>query len=521
MSSFTPPNQGIALVDGADRQPSRAQRAMRQRTVLWRIHAWAALIATPFALVATLTGILYIFTPQIERQLHGHLDTVAVNLDTAVHSTAAPLPVRLPLDQLVQAALQQAPQGMALQSVITPARAQDTVRVVVRPLAATTHKADATHADHAAHQHGSTAGASSARIRDGNTGTAGTANASGSRMPAGQVFYVNPYNAQVLGSHAEMDRFSLWARRLHSSLLQGESWRWMIELAASWMLVMLLTGVWLWWPERSGLPVNGSENLPAQIAGTAATTRSQQRARWKVWHAWLGVALSLMSLVILVTGLTWSRYAGDQIRSLRDATGQAPPSAPKGLRSVPELGHTSAMTWEAIWQTAQRVAPSVSMQLRPPTNAQGVWRLAEFDRSQPTKRFNLVLDAYTGRILFYAGWSDQTVFSKSTAVGIPFHRGEFGLWNQAVLLVFGLGVLFSIVSGWVMFFRRRRFGLLGLPKLAPGAWRSLSPIGWMLALVLAVAMPLLALSGAVVALIELVWSRLQSKRAVLLSSSIS
>jgi hypothetical protein len=34
-----------------------------------------------------------------------------------------------------------------------------------------------------------------------------------------------------------MDRFSLWARRLHS-LLQGKTWRWMIELGASWMMVM-------------------------------------------------------------------------------------------------------------------------------------------------------------------------------------------------------------------------------------------------------------------------------------------
>ena len=161
------------------------------------------------------------------------------------------------------------------------------------------------------------------------------------------------------------------------------------------------------------------------------------------------------------------------------------------------------------------------MQLRPPTHAQGVWRLAEFDRSQPTKRFHLVLDAYTGRTLFYAGWEDQTVFSKSTAVGIPFHRGEFGLWNQAVLLIFGVGVLFSIVSGWVMFFQRRRLGLLGLPKLAPGAWRSLSPMAWVWTLVLAVAMPLLALSGAAVALIELVWAMWQSSQAAKASSLIS
>ncbi|MDB5747936.1 MAG: rane protein [Massilia sp.] len=60
--------------------------------------------------------------------------------------------------------------------------------------------------------------------------------------------FVNPYDAQVLGKQAPGDRFSEWARTLHSRLLQGEGWRWMIELAASWLFVMLLTGVVLWWP---------------------------------------------------------------------------------------------------------------------------------------------------------------------------------------------------------------------------------------------------------------------------------
>lgn len=474
---------------------SAAQITMRQRTVLWRIHAWAALIATPFALVATLTGILYIFSPQIEQQLHGHLDTVG-----ASHTSATPWPARRPLDELVQAALHHASQGMAVQSVITPVRAQDSVRVVVRPDA----PANAQRAEHAEHQHGGGSGAGAL------VGANAVANQGGARMPEGQVLYVNPYTAQVLGSHAEMDRFSLWARRLHSSLLQGDGWRWMVELAASAMMVMLLTGVLLWWPQRTLLPTDTTEKTPSPAT---AAPRIQRRARWKAWHGWMGVALSLMSLVILVTGLTWSRYAGDQIRTLRDATGQAPPSAPKGLRSVPEVGHMAAMPWEAIWQVAQRVAPDVSMQLRPPTGAQGVWRLGEFDRSQPTKRFNLVLDAYTGRTLFYAGWDEQTVFSKSTAIGIPFHRGEFGLWNQALLLVFGLGVLFSLVSGWAMFLQRRRLGFLGLPKLARGSWQ-LVPVGaWIAALVMGVLMPLLAWSAAVVVAVEVGLAWRQHRRA--------
>ena len=49
--------------------------------------------------------------------------------------------------------------------------------------------------------------------------------------------------------------------------------------------------------------------------------------------------------------------------------------------------------------------------------------------------------------MYYSGWSEQTAFGKATAIGIPFHSGEFGLWNQALLLVFGVGAVFGIVTG--------------------------------------------------------------------------
>jgi uncharacterized iron-regulated membrane protein len=38
-------------------------------------------------------------------------------------------------------------------------------------------------------------------------------------------------------------------------------------------------------------------------------------------------------------------------------------------------------------------------------------------------------------------------------------------------LVFGVGVVFSIVTGWVMYFKRRVHGYTGLPVLAlEGFW---------------------------------------------------
>ncbi|MFA9218886.1 MAG: PepSY-associated TM helix domain-containing protein [Sphingomonadaceae bacterium] len=434
-----------------------ARRLAQRRSLFWRVHFWAALLTSPLVLVALLTGILYIFTPQIEQVLYRHLDRVVPG--GAMQS----------LDRVVAVADASAPMMMRLKSVQPPADAGASVLLVYGPDAA----AAAAHDGHAAML------------------------PKGAQAPV--AIYIDPYTLRVLGSMAVDDRFKLWAQRLHSRLLQGEGWRWLIELAASWMMVMLLTGVYLWWPRgtQRGLPQAGARG----------------RNAWRQWHAFLGVALGLVSLIILLTGLTWSQRAGDQIQRLAEWSGQATQAAPRDYTSTVLTGHVP-IGYQRAWELARQQAPQVAMQLTPPAGETGVWRIQSIDHSQPGQRFKLMLDSFTGERLYFAGWDSEKTFGKATALGIPFHRGEFGWWNQALLLVFGLSVLFSLVSGWVMFFKRRKPGAGWLPKLLPGAWRSASAPMLLTTAALCALMPLLAVSAALVALVEWYLARLASSATV-------
>lgn len=437
----------------------------RRRSALWRIHFWAALIASPFVLIAVLTGMLYIFTPQIEAHLYGHLEHVA------------PTGPMLALDASVTAARMAAPSGYRIEAVVPPATPRDTVQVTfARP----SHDMS----EHAGH---------------GQPAPAATATAPTSAPPAANMgkrtVFVDPYHARVLGSLLEQDRFNQWARRLHSRLLQGESLRWMIELAASWLLVMLLTGIVLWWPRpgQPGLPRAGARG----------------RHGWRQWHAFLGVLLSVLSLAMVLTGITWSKYAGTEVRALRDWTGQAPPQVPSHLHSMPQ--DRPQLDFQQAWDRTRALVPAVPVQLTPPRGPHGFWRAGSADRMHPTSRFDLVLNAYDGQVLYYAGWDQQTAFGKATAIGIPFHRGELGIWNQLLLFVFAAGILFSLVSGWVMFFKRRRAGIAWLPRLLPGAWRSLPPLAMLLGLALCALMPLLAISSVALVVVEVVLGRQKTR----------
>ena len=491
----------------------------RRRSLFLRVHFWAALIASPFAILAALTGLLYVFTPQIEAALYAHLDRVVATGQ------------QRPLDEAVRAAEAAAPADQHLRTVVVPGSADRSVQVVFgparnalgtasagdgghaghgAPAAAATpaqsgdagqaaHAGHAGHADHAAHaDHAGHAGhAGHAAPADDAAKppvpvmpvvNVTSTTVSGDRTPRGMVVYVDPYTARVLGSQAEMERFSTWSKRLHSSLLQGDGWRWMIELSASWLMIMLLTGIYLWWPRGQ------ARVLPDGSA--------RGRAAWKQWHGLIGVLLSVMSLAILTTGLTWSRHAGEQIRAFRDAIGQAPAAAPKGLQSMRGEGQ-QPLSWDAVLQAGRKAAPDITLLLTPPRNEQGVWRIASSEQTAPAKKINLTLDAYSGRTLYQAGWDQQTLFSKGTAIGIPFHRGEFGWWNQALLFLFGAGVLASLASGWVMFVLRLRRGSAALPRLLPGAWISMPVGGWLAAAILLAAMPLFSWSAAVVVVLEI------------------
>lgn len=419
-----------------------------RKSLMLRVHFWAALLASPFTLIAVLTGILYIFTPQIERSLYGHLEKVQ------------PTGQRHSVDKII--ANTPVPDGLILRSVEPAYAINDSVKL--RFAAAHNQHAD----QHAGHH------------------------------PAQAItVYVDPYRLTVLGELADDARFKEWATNLHSRLLQTDNWRWMIELAASWLLVMLLTGVYLWWPRgnSSGLP----------------QTKAQGRNAWKQWHAFLGVACSVISIVIILTGITWSKYAGEQVRAMRDITGQNSPRMPHKLRSIP--GETK-LSWQDILERTRQQAPDVAVQLQAPRNAEGVWRVSAIDRSQPTKRFDLALDAYSGKTLYYSNWDELSAFGKATAVGIPFHRGEFGWWNQALLLVFGVVLLFSLISGWVMFFKRSAdhpkqasLSLAFLPRLVPGAWRALPWSAYLFAGLLCLLMPLLAVSAALLLVLEIALGR--------------
>ncbi|WP_255530400.1 PepSY domain-containing protein [Novosphingobium sp. NBM11] len=166
------------------------QRFALYRTI-WRWHFYAGLFAVPMVLVLALSGSLYLFKPQIERWEERAFRSLPVA------ETVSP-------DAQGEAALSAFP-GARLHSYRLPEREGD---------AALVHIA----------------------------------------LPGGKGMrdvFVSP-QGKVLGSLDPDKRIIAIDRAVHGQLLLGKRGSWIVELAASWGIVMILTGLYLWWPRGRG-----------------------------------------------------------------------------------------------------------------------------------------------------------------------------------------------------------------------------------------------------------------------------
>ncbi|QWF85272.1 PepSY-associated TM helix domain-containing protein [Amycolatopsis sp. CA-230715] len=168
------------------------------RPLLLRLHFYAGVFAGPFLIIAALTGIAYVYTPQLEQAIY----------DRELHVPAAP--GALPLDRQAELARAVVPDGTM--TAVRPApTATDTTQVVFdRPgLAPSYH----------------------------------------------HTVFVDPHTGDIRGAletygSGQALPVRAWLDTLHRNLHLGDFGRLYSELAASWLWVVVLAGLALWLGRR-------------------------------------------------------------------------------------------------------------------------------------------------------------------------------------------------------------------------------------------------------------------------------
>jgi uncharacterized iron-regulated membrane protein len=437
---------------------------------VWRWHFFASLICLPLIVSLAVTGAMYLFHRQIDDVVYGDLLLrPAVAVGQAVGAGAVPA---LAPERLLQVAVQAYP-GRA-KSLTLPADARHSAQVDVAQAGGTL-----------------------------------------------QVF-VDPATGKVLGAVAESRRLMGIVKQLHSLALVGEGGQAVIEVVAGWIILLVLSGAYLWWPRGR------RQGVLAIRAGASG------RAWWRDLHAVTGAYAAVVILFLALTGMPWSVVWGQNVNRWLSEHGLG---VPDGMwRNVPKSTLPAAALGDLPWNLQQQAVPASSApsagnlqaaeraedsaddphaahraaaaaaatpyqvlgnpaivgpgrivallreagmadgyRLMLPRDASGVYS-AVLNIGRLDDQRVMHLDQYSGKVLMDIGADRLGAVGRVTEWGVSVHQGlEYG-WPNLLLMLSGCLALIGLcVSGVAMWWKRRPAGRLGVPpsraddRLARGA----------------------------------------------------
>lgn len=420
---------------------------------VWRWHFYAGLFCLPFVCWLALTGTMYLFRPNIETWL----DRPYENLE---YHGARATPSRE-----IEAAVSAVP-GSTFSHYETPATATGAAQIVV------------------------SSGAHLTRV------------------------YVHPKSLAAMRVIRDDRRIMELVSQLHGTLLAGDKGSMVVELAASWTMVMLISGIYLWFP-RSG----------SALAGVLyPRLKRGKRLFWRDLHAVTGMWVSLVALFMVSSGLPWAASWGNYLtwaRNLSSVTAGTPDWPTGG--ATPEKASTmagmsaeemAAMSPSLVTQTPaieltelDRVLPTVlrlnlprPVWVLPPSQQGGDWVATSQTQTRPN-RVKFTIEPRLGAITSRQDSSTRNILDRVVDVTTSIHEGQFfGVLNQVILALTAMGLVLLTVSSTVLWWRRRPEGTLGAPRPGSSPRVSLGLVA--IIILLAIIVPLFGISFFTVLLIE-------------------
>ena len=431
---------------------SAKQTASSFYRTVWRWHFYAGIIFAPFLVMLAVTGSVYLFKPQIEQNLYQNYYEVT------------------PQDERMSATEQ-------INAV--KAKYPDASITKYRP------------------------GESDDRSSEVKIATAA----------ASATVFVNPYTGKIIGELADDDRIMNKIEEIHGELMAGTIGDRIVELVACWAIVLIVTGLFLWFPRNKTTGWSGVF-IPRVRQGKKIFRRDL--------HAVPAVWMTAGMLFLILTGLPWSGFWGTNFQSLATNQGlgyppsiwggEAPVSAvqTKDVAEVPWAAETLDVpksnveglvpaSIDDIVSIAKQQGMDPSYAISIPSDPTGVYTLSAYP-AKAEDEATIHLDQYSGAVLADYRFDNYGLVGKAVALGITLHKGtEFGLINQLISLLICLGIILVAVSGFYLWFKRKPGKGMGAPKGPPA-----KSVKWfiLVLILLGILFPLVGLSLIIVWLVD-------------------
>ncbi|EJC82760.1 putative iron-regulated membrane protein [Rhizobium leguminosarum bv. trifolii WSM2297] len=417
---------------------------------IWRWHFFAGLLVIPFMLNLAITGSLYLFKDEINGTVFGYRYIVQ------------PSGQALSAERIAEIAAAAVP-GSRATSFKNPALPERSAIVTVA----------------------SDAGA--------------------------RLVFVNPYDGKVLDVVGSTDEFNYVVKRIHSLAYFGTTTNRLIEITGGFAMMLVATGIYLWWPRRQ--------------TGGVVSVRGTPRRRvfWRDLHAVTGAFAGVLIFFLAMSGMPWSGYWGananawltehglgypvqlwDDVPKSQKVTEDILPKsgwivekAPVPLSDIAAAQSARPIGLDKAVEIAERLGMAPGFDMAMPSDATGVYTASLYPDNLADER-TIHIDQYSGKPLIDIGFNQYPFLGKAIEWGINVHQGqEWGRFNQLLMLATCLAIILSCVTAVIMWWKRRPAGRLGVPPMPPK--RSVYYGLWVITGIFAIAFPMSGL--AIVAMI--------------------
>ncbi|MDB5347224.1 MAG: peptidase [Schlesneria sp.] len=429
--------------------PQNAPRQASLYRAIWRWHFYAGLIVAPFFFFASATGALYVFSIELS------------NLFYADKYFVTPTEQMLSYDEQLAKLKEQAADFTEL----------DGMRVWNDRTRTTHFIAHAFPGGHTA------------------------------KGQMHRIYYVNPYTGSLLGSQLMEHEFFHIVLDLHRSVCAGTFGRLLVELATSWGIVLVITGVYLWWP-RKGEWRSGGIFWPRLSAAFYVALRDL--------HSIAGIFFAPLAVIVLFTGLFVSLIWGTGFNWVSMKMEQSLMEFFTHANSPP-ASDTVARLQPVVTAALQHSQPGDDLYFQlaeKPEHAHKIYVMYKGDTN--TVR-GLDIDQYTGNVMSTTTTEQLEPMVRLLAIAVSLHQGKtFGLTSKVIAFVTCLVLMGLSVTGIWMWWVRRPKGQTGFPSRLP----TRIP-GWLWCVIagISVAFPAVGASLVVIISVEVILSSIRRTRS--------
>jgi len=265
---------------------------------------------------------------------------------------------------------------------------------------------------------------------------------------------VNPHTGKVTGSYEGGQGVFAVIRKLHGELLLGKFGSYLIELVNSWCFVLLVTGLFVWWPKKK-----------FKLSGFFTIRFNKgKRLLYRDLHTVLGFWSSIMLIIVITSGMMLTVVFGSAFKTIQDETQSVYPDIWRSGKSLNSEISGDPLSLDQMVAIANAQGLPGKLTITLPTKANAVVTLK--NRTSLTNQQVIHFDQYSGEILRTVTWDEVGTMAAARSLFMRLHMGSFYGLPYWVLL-FSSMVIFTLMSiaGLIAYLIRRPKGKLGLTKV--------------------------------------------------------